>query len=159
MKKIALIFITLFILIVGISCASAASVSQTGHGASLKVKDCHGNVKINHASKVPVKKVAAKKTAKKATAKKTAKKSTKKSTVKKAVAKKSTKKVAAKKTAKKTTVNRKSPYKANTIINGWNPKKHEVSRQNLGGGISLIKYDDGYHRVVDAKGNILSYGY
>ena len=154
MKKIALIFITLFILIVGISCASAASVSQTGHGGSLKVKDCHGNVKINHASKVPVKKVAAKKTVKK-----TAKKSTKKSTVKKAVTKKSTKKVAAKKTAKKSTVNRKSPYKLNTIINGWNPKKHEVSRQNLGGGISLIKYDDGYHRVVDAKGNILSYGY
>lgn len=154
-KNIVLICITIFVLIVGISCASAASVSQTGHGASLKVKDYQGNVKISHASKVPVKKVATKKTAKKATV---AKKSTKKTT-KKAVVKKSTKKVAAKKTTKKATVTKKSTKKVNTVINGWNPKDHEVSRQKLGEGLTLIKYDDGYHRVVDSNGNILSYGY
>lgn len=42
---------------------------------------------------------------------------------------------------------------------GWDPKKHEVSREYLGDGESRVTYDDGYHRVVDQNGNILSYGF
>lgn len=42
---------------------------------------------------------------------------------------------------------------------GWDPKKHEVSREYLGDGESRVTYDDGYHRVVDKNGNILSYGF
>ena len=42
---------------------------------------------------------------------------------------------------------------------GWNPKEHEVSREDLGDGNERVTYDDGYSRVVDKDGNILSYGY
>lgn len=42
---------------------------------------------------------------------------------------------------------------------GWNPKEHEVSRESLDDGNERVNYDDGYFRVVDKDGNILSYGY
>ncbi len=42
---------------------------------------------------------------------------------------------------------------------GWNPKEHEVSREPLEDGSERVTYDDGYSRVVDKDGNILSYGY
>ena len=42
---------------------------------------------------------------------------------------------------------------------GWNPKEHEVSREPLEDGNERVTYDDGYSRVVDKDGNILSYGY
>ena len=42
---------------------------------------------------------------------------------------------------------------------GWDPKEHEVSREDLGEGNSRVTYDDGYHRVVDSDGNVLRYGY
>ena len=52
-----------------------------------------------------------------------------------------------------------SDFKSDEVIDGWDPSEHEVSREDLGGGEYRITYDDGYHRVVDKDGNILSYGY
>ena len=45
------------------------------------------------------------------------------------------------------------------VIDGWDPKEHEVSREDLGDGTYRITYDDGYFRIVDEDGNILTYGY
>lgn len=42
---------------------------------------------------------------------------------------------------------------------GWDPKKHEVSREDMDNGYQKVHYDDGYFRVVNKKGDILSYGY
>ena len=73
---------------------------------------------------------------------------------------------AAKKTSKKSKKSSKKLKKAvkskrnvNSVINGWDPKKHEVSRISIGGGLTRITYDDGYFRIVDSNGNILSYGF
>ena len=53
----------------------------------------------------------------------------------------------------------KSDYKVDDVINGWDPSEHEVSREDLGDGTVRITYDDGYFRIVDKDGNILTYGY
>ena len=53
----------------------------------------------------------------------------------------------------------KSDYKVEDVINGWDPSEHEVSREDLGDGTTRITYDDGYFRIVDKDGNILTYGY
>ena len=53
----------------------------------------------------------------------------------------------------------KSDYKVDDVINGWDPSEHEVSREDLGDGTQRITYDDGYFRIVDKDGNILTYGY
>ena len=45
------------------------------------------------------------------------------------------------------------------VIDGWDPKKHEVSREKLDDDFERVTYDDGYFRVVDKKGNVESYGY
>lgn len=42
---------------------------------------------------------------------------------------------------------------------GWDPKEHEVSREPLDNGHERVRYDDGYMRVVDEDGNIISYGW
>ena len=44
-------------------------------------------------------------------------------------------------------------------VDGWNPREHEISRESLGDGYEKVRYDDGYMRVVDQNGNIVSYGY
>ena len=134
MKKILLISITLIILVIGISCASAASVG-TGTGSHLKTKDSH------------TLKITKKSTSKKLAVKKVSKKATKKTAIRKS----------RKKANKTTSLN--SNKKVNKVINGWNPKDHEVSRQSIGNGLIKIKYDDGYYRIVNKAGNIISYGY
>ena len=53
----------------------------------------------------------------------------------------------------------KSDFKVDDVINGWDPSEHEVSREDLGEGLTRISYDDGYFRIVDSDGNILNYGY
>ena len=53
----------------------------------------------------------------------------------------------------------KTDNKADDVVNGWDPKEHEVSREDLGDGTYRITYDDGYFRIVDEDGNILTYGY
>lgn len=52
-----------------------------------------------------------------------------------------------------------TPYKVDEIVNGWDPSEHEISREDLGDGNQRVYYDDGYSRVIDKDGNILSYGY
>ena len=53
----------------------------------------------------------------------------------------------------------KTDNKVDDVINGWDPSEHEVSREDLGDGTQRITYDDGYFRIVDKDGNILTYGY
>ena len=53
----------------------------------------------------------------------------------------------------------KTDNKVDDVIDGWDPKEHEVSREDLGDGTYRITYDDGYFRIVDEYGNILTYGY
>ena len=53
----------------------------------------------------------------------------------------------------------KSDYNVNDVIDGWDPSEHEVSREDLGDGQTRITYDDGYFRIVDKDGNIITYGY
>ena len=42
---------------------------------------------------------------------------------------------------------------------GWNPREHEVSREPIGDGNERVKSDDGYMRVVDKDGNVISHGF
>ena len=42
---------------------------------------------------------------------------------------------------------------------GWNPGEHEVGRRSIGGGRERVAYDDGYFRVVDKDGNIITHGW
>lgn len=44
-------------------------------------------------------------------------------------------------------------------IDGWNPSEHEVSRESIGDGKERITYDDGYFRIVDSNGYVITYGY
>lgn len=53
----------------------------------------------------------------------------------------------------------KSDYKVDDVINGWDPSEHEVSREDLGDGTQRVNYDDGYSRIIDKDGNIITYGY
>ena len=53
----------------------------------------------------------------------------------------------------------KTDHKVDDVVDGWDPKEHEVSREDLGDGTYRITYDDGYFRIVDEDGNILTYGY
>ncbi|MBQ6098763.1 MAG: Ig-like domain repeat protein [Methanobrevibacter sp.] len=53
-----------------------------------------------------------------------------------------------------------NPYHESEVTSdGWNPKDHEVSRQSVGDGNQKIKYDDGYFRIVDSNGYVITYGY
>ena len=62
-------------------------------------------------------------------------------------------------TAINTNTDYKSEHKVDDVIDGWDPSEHEVSREALGDGTYRISYDDGYFRIVDEDGNILTYGY
>lgn len=42
---------------------------------------------------------------------------------------------------------------------GWNPSEHETYREDMGDGNYKIHYDDGYFRVCDRNGYIITYGY
>ncbi|MBQ2962719.1 carboxypeptidase-like regulatory domain-containing protein [Methanobrevibacter sp.] len=68
-----------------------------------------------------------------------------------------------KKTSKSNSVLNSDKYKTDNkvddVIDGWDPSEHEVSREDLGDGTYRITYDDGYFRIVDEDGNILTYGY
>ncbi len=46
-----------------------------------------------------------------------------------------------------------------TTPDGWNPGEHEVSRDSIGDGRERVHYDDGYFRVVDQDGNIVTHGW
>ena len=63
-------------------------------------------------------------------------------------------------TNKKTeTVKEDSAREDEEVIDGWDPKEHEVYRESMDDGYEKVHYDDGYFRIVDKKGNIETYGY
>lgn len=50
-------------------------------------------------------------------------------------------------------------HESDVLDSGWDPNQHEVSRSDLGNGYHKIKYDDGYFRVCDDHGYVVTYGY
>ena len=53
-----------------------------------------------------------------------------------------------------------NPYHESEVTSdGWNPKEHEVGRDKLNDGSQRIRYDDGYFRIVDKNGYVITYGY
>lgn len=53
-----------------------------------------------------------------------------------------------------------NPYHESEITaDGWNPNEHEVSREYIGDGLHRIEYDDGYFRICDENGYVVTYGY
>lgn len=53
-----------------------------------------------------------------------------------------------------------NPYHEDEITDeGWNPREHEVSREYLPNGNHRIYYDDGYFRVCDSNGYVITYGF
>ena len=53
-----------------------------------------------------------------------------------------------------------TPYHESEVTkDGWNPKDHEVGREKLNDGSQRIRYDDGYFRIVDKNGYVITYGY
>ena len=52
-----------------------------------------------------------------------------------------------------------TPNHESEVVNGWNPREHEQSRQSLSDGNQRIQYDDGYFRIVDQNGYVITYGY
>ncbi|WP_407462505.1 hypothetical protein [Methanobrevibacter sp.] len=162
-NKIALVAMTLLILICGLSFATAVNFT-------------HNDAQHIHKDAVPVKKIdnstfknvsTSKAVVKNDDLKKSAvKKSSKKQTVKKHHAQTKTK---VKSQAKSENVvksdesvsakNESTPKPYDKTINGWNPKDHEVSREDLGDGMERINYDDGYSRLIDQDGNVITYGY
>ena len=50
-------------------------------------------------------------------------------------------------------------HESDVLDSGWDPKQHEVSRSDLGNGYHRINYDDGYFRVCDDRGYVVTYGY
>ncbi len=45
------------------------------------------------------------------------------------------------------------------VIDGWDPKEHEVSRERVDDNMEKVYYDDDYYRFVDDNGKVVSYGY
>ena len=157
--KIALVLGALLVLIIGVSCSTAIDFN---HNDAQHIK--HSGVAVKEISNSSFEKVSVEKTAADNT--KTVKKATvDKSNAKAVAATKSTKKVESQKPAVKADVKKEVVAKNDSekqyqkTINGWNPKDHEVSREDLGDGLVRINYDDGYSRVIDEDGNVLSYGY
>ena len=53
-----------------------------------------------------------------------------------------------------------TPYhESETTASGWNPQEHETYRENNPDGTHTIHYDDGYFRIVDENGYVITYGY
>ena len=151
--KIALVLGALLVLIIGVSCSTAIDFN---HNDAQHIK--HNGVAVKEISNSSFEKAA---NATQNT--QTVKKSTK-SNVKSVAASKSSQKVKAQKPVVKAEVKKAvakndslKPYER--TINGWNPKDHEVSREDLGDGWVRIYYDDGYSRIIDKDGNVVTYGY
>lgn len=50
-------------------------------------------------------------------------------------------------------------HESEPTSDGWNPREHEVSREDVGDGRQRINYDDGYYTLVDSNGYVINYGY
>ena len=54
---------------------------------------------------------------------------------------------------------RLTAHETDVLADGWDPTQHEVSRENLSDGTHKIHYDDGYFRICDDHGYVISWGY
>lgn len=52
-----------------------------------------------------------------------------------------------------------TPNHESEVVNGWNPAEHETYRETLSDGTVKIHYDDGYFRIVDKNGYVITYGF
>lgn len=52
-----------------------------------------------------------------------------------------------------------TPNHESEVVNGWNPADHETYRETLNDGTVKIHYDDGYFRIVDKNGYVITYGF
>ena len=52
-----------------------------------------------------------------------------------------------------------TPNHESEVINGWDPSEHETYRESMSDGNQKIHYDDGYFRLVDENGYVITYGY
>lgn len=50
-------------------------------------------------------------------------------------------------------------HESEITSDGWNPREHETYRENMADGSQKIHYDDGYFRIVDKNGYVITYGY
>ena len=50
-------------------------------------------------------------------------------------------------------------HESEITSDGWNPREHETYRERMPDGTQKIHYDDGYFRLVDDKGYVITYGY
>ena len=50
-------------------------------------------------------------------------------------------------------------HETDVTPDGWDPTQHEVRRINLPDGTHKIYYDDGYFRICDDHGYVISWGY
>ena len=50
-------------------------------------------------------------------------------------------------------------HESEVTSDGWNPREHETYRENMPDGTQKIHYDDGYFRLVDKNGYVITYGY
>ena len=50
-------------------------------------------------------------------------------------------------------------HESEITSDGWNPREHETYRENMPDGSQKIHYDDGYFRIVDKNGYVITYGY
>lgn len=143
--KIALVLGALLVLIIGVSCSTAIDFN---HNDAQHIK--HSGIAVKKISNSSFEKTATV-AHKSVETTKTVKKVTKS---KRVAAPKHSKKLKSKKPVVKDSL---KPYEK--TVNGWNPKDHEVSCEDLGDGMQRISYDDGYHRTIDKDGNIINYGY
>ena len=162
-KKIAMVLGTLIILIIGVSCITGENFT---HNDAQHYK--HNSISVDKINNSSFEKVSVEKTVpadsqsiKKAGVEQSSKTATQSNAIATLGSNKNAKSqdVSVKKVTEKSDVKKGSIRAEDKVVNGWNPKDHEVSRQSIGNGLIKIKYDDGYYRIVNKAGNIISYGY
>ena len=53
----------------------------------------------------------------------------------------------------------KGPNHIDEVVNGWNPSAHEISRSFNPDGTINVRYDDGYFRLADSNGYVITWGF
>ncbi len=161
--KIAMILGTLIILIIGVSCITGENFT---HNDAQHYK--HNSISVDKINNSSFEKVSVEKTVpadsqsiKKAGVEQSSKTVTQSNAVSTHGSCKNVKSqdVSVKKVAEKSVVKNDSIREEDKVVNGWNPKDHEVSREDLGDGMQRVTFDDGYFRIVDHDGNVVTYGY
>ena len=161
--KIAMVLGTLIILIIGVSCVTGENFT---HNDAQHYK--HNSISVDKINNSSFEKVSVEKTVpadsqsiKKAGVEQSSKTVTKSNAVATQGSNKNVKSKdgSVKKVAERSDVKKDSIREEDKVVNGWNPKDHEVSREDLGDGMQRVTFDDGYFRIVDYDGKVVTYGY